>query len=412
MENQNELSLGLLRQPGTVIFGPGQRQHLPNLASRYGKEVLLVTDQRMAATDEFQTLLSEMRAKNLNPHVFNQVNPDLPRKNVMAVADKFDSSKIDVIVGIGGGSCLDMAKASSIVLSLGGDIREYYGENQISEPVLPIITAPTTAGTGAEVSCIAVIFDEEKGVKIGVASPYVEPVATVIDPEFTLTLPASLTAATGADALSHLVECFTDISKNPTKDEMEKHLYVGKNILTDMYCRHGLSLLNESLERVVSDPQDLEARSNVMLAAFSGGMALNTAGTAAVHALQSPIGALTGTAHGIGVGVLLPYVMRFNLPTRVSVFAELGNILDVCSNAIDEMERAKAGIERIDDMLAALDVPNDLAELGVKESDLELIAEQSLLSERLLANNPRHVEYDEALELLRRAFVGDRTFWG
>src|SRR5690625_2740978 len=193
MENQNELSLGLLRQPGTVIFGPGQRQHLPNLASRYGKEVLLVTDQRMAGTDEFITLLSEMKSKNLKTHVFDQVSPNLPRENIIAVAEKFGSSEIDVIVGIGGGSCLDMAKASSVVLASGGDIREYYGENQISDSILPVITVPTTAGTGAEVSCIAVVFDEEKGVKIGVASPYMEPVATVIDPEFTLTLPASIT---------------------------------------------------------------------------------------------------------------------------------------------------------------------------------------------------------------------------
>lgn len=412
MENFNEMNLGLLRQPGTVIFGPGQRQHLPNLAARYGKEVLLVTDQRMARTDEFITLLSEMKSKNLNTHVFEQVNPDLPRENIMTVAENFGPSEIDVIVGIGGGSCLDMAKASSVVLSLGGDIREYYGENKVTSPVLPVITVPTTAGTGAEVSCIAVVFDEEQGVKIGVASPYLEPVATVIDPEFTLTLPASLTAATGADALSHLVECFTDISKNPTMDEMENHLYVGKNVLTDVYCRHGLALLNESLETVVSEPQNLDARSNVMLAAFCGGMALNTAGTAAVHALQSPIGGLTGTAHGTGVGVLLPYVMRFNLPARVGVFSELGNILNVQVNEADDLERAKAGIRRIDDMLLALGVPADLAELGVRENDLEMIAEQSLLSTRLLANNPRHVGYGEALEILRRAFAGDRTFWG
>src|SRR5699024_6263062 len=125
---------------------------------------LLVTDQRMAGTDEFITLLSEMKSRNLATHVFDKVNPDLPRENVMAVAEKFADSKIDVIVGIGGGSCLDMAKASSVVLSLSGDIRAYYGENQISEPVLPVITAPTTAGTGAEVSCIAVVFDEEQGV--------------------------------------------------------------------------------------------------------------------------------------------------------------------------------------------------------------------------------------------------------
>lgn len=410
-ENRNEIHLGLLRQPGTVIFGPGQRQHLPGLAAQHGRRVLVVTDARMATTPEFATLVAAFAADGLEVHVFGEVDAELPRENIQRAVGQFSDKGIDVVVGVGGGSCLDMAKMTALVLAQGGDIRDYYGENLVPGPALPIITVPTTAGTGAEISCIGVVFDAERGVKIGVASAYLEPVATVIDPEFTLTAPPGLTAATGADALSHLIESFTDTSKNPSLEDMQKHLYVGKNLLTDVYCRYGLELLNSSIERVVADPTDLWARSDTMLAAYCGGMALNTAGTASAHALQSPIGGLTHTPHGFGVGTLLPYVMRFNLPARLSVFAELGRLLGVASTSDNELAQAKAGIERVDALLAALGVPVNLQELGVNEKDLELIAEQAMLSTRLLANNPREMTQADALEVLRRAYHGDRSYW-
>lgn len=410
-ENRNDIRLGLLRQPGTVIFGPGQRQHLPSLAARHGRRVLLVTDARMSTTPEFTDLVAAFKAEDLEVHVFGEVDAELPRENIQRAVEQFSGESIDVVVGIGGGSCLDMAKVTALVLAQGGDIRDYYGENLVPGPALPIITVPTTAGTGAEISCIGVVFDTERGVKVGVASAYLEPVATVIDPEFTLTAPPGLTAATGADALSHLIESFTDISKNPSLEEMQKHLYVGKNLLTDVYCRYGLELLNTSLERVVADPSDIGARADTMLAAYCGGMALNTAGTASAHALQSPIGGLTHTPHGFGVGALLPYVMRFNLPARVSVFAELGRVLGVANAADDELTQAKAGIERVDALLTAVGAPGDLRELGVEEKDLEHIAEQAMLSTRLLANNPREMSQADALEVLRRAYRGDRSYW-
>ncbi|SJN09682.1 Alcohol dehydrogenase [Leucobacter sp. 7(1)] len=409
-ENTNQLGLGLLRQPHSVIFGPGQRAQLPYLVAQHGRRALIVTDARMAKTPEFSEVVVAFENVGLEVRVYAEVSPELPRENIQQAAAAYSDAGIDVVVGIGGGSCLDMAKVTALVLAQGGDIRDYYGENLVQGPVLPIITVPTTAGTGAEVSCIGVVFDAERGVKVGVASSRLEPVATVIDPEFTLSAPPGLTAATAADALSHLVETFTDLAKNPSPEEMQQHLYVGKNVLTDIYCRHGLQLLNQSVERIAADPLDRDARADTMLAAFCGGMALNTAGTAAVHALQSPIGGLTNTPHGLGVGALLPYVMRYNLPARVSVFAELGRLLGVADSTAAELEQAIAGIERIDALLAALRVPADLSELGVTEQDLAVIAEQAMLSTRLLANNPREMTERDALGLLRRALTGDRSF--
>lgn len=407
----NILGLGLLRQPSTVLFGPGQRRQLPLLVAPLGRKVLVCTDARMATTADFADVVSSLERAGVEVSVYSDVAPDLPRENILELQGRFAGAGIEVVVGLGGGSCLDMAKVASLVLTHGGDIRDYYGENLVPGPTMPVVTVPTTGGTGAEVSCISVVFDGDRGVKIGVASAHLEARIAIIDPELTLTCPPGLTAATGADALSHLIESFSDRAKNPSPEEIDRHLYVGKNVLTDIFCRTGLGLLNRSLERVVADPSDLQARSDTMLAAFCGGMALNTAGTASAHAIQSPIGNLTHTPHGMGVGALLPYVMRFNLPVRVAEFAELAEVFGVAEPTASPLDNARAAILRVEELLAALGVPLNLRDLGVQEEHIELIAEQALLSTRLLANNPRELTRESIATIVRRGYDDDRTWW-
>lgn len=407
----NLIGLGLLRQPRTVLFGPGQRAMLPSLVAPLGSSVLVCTDERMATTPEYGGIRDALEAAGIRVHLFDRVQPDLPRGDIMALHAALADEHIDAVIGLGGGSCLDMAKVAALILAHGGDVRDYFGENVVPGPVLPIITVPTTAGTGAEVSCIGVVYDEEREVKVGVASAYLEPSIAIVDPELTLSCPPGLTAATGADALSHLVESFTDRAKNPTEQEMDAHLYVGKNVLTDIYCRAGIQLLAGAIERVVADPSDLAARSDMMLGAFCGGMALNTAGTSIAHAIQSPIGGITHTAHGMGVGALLPSVMRFNLPVRVDVFAELAGVLGVSDPHATARENAQRAILRIDELLDALGVPGDLKTLGLRREDIDDVAERSLLSTRLIANNARPLTRFDAVQILERAYDGDRGWW-
>lgn len=409
MSIDNEIGLGLLRQPAAVYFGPGQRSQLPFVVSKLGRSVLICTDERMATTSTFQEIVSALHEHGLKVQVYSKVEPDLPRENLVAVVKELGSSKLDVVVGIGGGSCLDFAKVAAILLARGGDVRDLYGENVVDGPGLPVVTMPTTGGTGAEVTCISVVFDSEKKMKVGVASPYLEPFAAIVDPELTLTCPPGLTAATGADALSHLVESFTGRSKNPTAEQIDRTLYVGKNVLTDIYARHGLALLNTSLERIAADPSDLGGRSDTMMAALAAGMAINTAGTAGAHAIQSPIGALTHTAHGVGVGALLPYVMRFNLPVREAAFAEIGTILGV--DATSSADLARGGILRIEEILTALGVPLDLRSLGLEPSQFGFVADQAMLATRLTANNPRDLDRDGIVSILQHGYDDDRTWW-
>lgn len=403
--------LGILRQPKTVLFGPGQRHQIPFLVKAIAEHLLVTTDARMATTPEFIQLIEAIRAAGVDVSIYAEAEPDLPREDVISVVERFGHTEVDAILGIGGGSCMDLAKITSIVLANGGDVRDYYGEFRVPGPGVPVITVPTTGGTGAEVTCISVIFDKEKGMKVGVASPFLEAHTAVIDPELTLSCPPGLTAATGADALSHLVEAFTDRVKTPTPEEIDSKLYIGKNPLTDVFCRTGLALLNHSLEAVTADPSDLDARADTMFASYTAGMSINTAGTAGAHAIQGAIGNLTHTPHGFGISALLPYVMRFNLPERVAEFAEIGRIFGVADLGASELDQAHAGILRVEALLEALGAPLDLKTLGLSPDDFGYVADQAMLATRLTANNPRELTRDLVVEILERGYANDRSWW-
>ena len=411
MALENRLGLGFVRQPKTVLFGPGQRRQLPLIVKPIARHILIVTDARMATTPEFKAIAASVEAAGVKVSLYDKALPDLPRSDILEAVALFAGKGVDVLVGIGGGSCMDLAKAVAVVLANGGDVRDYYGEFKVPGPALPIVTMPTTGGTGAEVTSIAVIFDDDANMKMAITDAHLEPLAAIIDPELTLSCPRGLTAATAADALSHLVEAFTAQPKNPTPDELATKIYVGKNRITDLFCAKGLELLNTGLRRVVADPSDLAARSDVMFAAYCAGMAINTTGTAAAHAIQSPIAAISHTPHGFGVGALLPYVMRFNLPYCTAEFAEIGRILGVADRAQPEMEQARAGIARIEAMLAEVGAPLDLKAIGVEPSHFAQVAKASMLASRLVLNNPGPMSEEAVAALLARGHAADRSWW-
>lgn len=407
----NDIGLGLLRQPSQLVFGPGQRRLLPNLLADLGQHALFCTDARMATTAEFRELVEATSKAGVTASVFAEVQPDLPRSDIEAIMARHGGdARPDVVVGIGGGSCLDAAKVASVLLDGQVPVEQYYGEFEVPRSGLPVVTVPTTAGTGAEITCISVVYDAALGMKVGVASPHLGAQIAIVDPELTLTCPPGLTAVTGADALSHLVEAFTARAKNPSSEDIRRHLYVGKNVLTDIYVRHGLELLTGSLQRAYHTPNDLAARSDVMLGAMCAGMGINTTGTAAAHAIQSPIGALTHTSHGAGVGALLSPVMRFNLPTRVPEFAELGRLLGLSGH--DEVSIAQAAIRHLEELLDSIGIPPTLRDLGLTPDMFDLVTTQALKATRLTANNPRTLTGESIVDLLARGYRGDREWWG
>jgi len=400
-------SFGVQRSPRTVVFGAGQRALLGRQAAEYGRKALVCTDQRLAASAEFAELIADLSDHGLEVSVWTDTAAELPASDIEACYSAMKDSGIEVVIGIGGGSCLDLGKAIALLLSHGGPLDRYYGENAVPGPVLPIIAVPTTGGTGSEVTPVCVLSDSRRELKAGISSAYLVPSVAICDPELTYSCPPGLTASAGADAVSHLVESFTAIQRPPTAVG-EGRVFIGKNVISDSYARWGLGLLARALPEAFEHPDDRQARSDVMLAANAGGYALGVAGTAAAHALQYPLGALTHTAHGVGVGALLPYVMRYNASVRVREFAEIATFFGIPESGGGEVQ-ALAGIDAIDRLLDRIGIPPTLKELGLTEDQLSYVASMGMKSARLVDNNPRPLDADALYEITRAAYFGDRS---
>ncbi|MHA7223075.1 iron-containing alcohol dehydrogenase [Arthrobacter sp. RHLT1-20] len=402
-------TFGVLRLPRSVVVGAQQRFAVADIAAEFGTNVLVCTDPRLAVSEELQALVRSLENRDLTVRVYGDTQAELPTPGILACVEELKGQEIDVIIGFGGGSCMDMAKVVSVLLTHGGKPSDYYGEFAVPGPTKPVIALPTTAGTGSEATAIAVVSDPELGMKMGISSPHIIPFAAVCDPELTYSCPPSLTAATGADAFVHLVESFTAITREPTSTLATERVFVGKNILTDSIALNGIGLVGRSLVTAYKDPENTEARAGMMLAALYGGVVLSNAGTAAAHAIQYPVGALTHTPHGVGVGLLLPYVVRHNFEAIQPQLAQIAEALGRDISGLDPRAAAVAGVDAIDEVIAAIELPPTLKDLGVQESDLARIAKLSLNSKRLIDNNPVRLDLDAVTSIVHAAYAGDRT---
>ncbi|MGP4015903.1 iron-containing alcohol dehydrogenase [Saccharopolyspora sp. 5N708] len=403
-------AFGLIRVPRQIVFGPGQRHGLGDVVADLGTSALVCTDARMAEQPEFREMLANLRASGVAVRVFAGVAAELPADTIVDCVDEVSGVDIDVVVGIGGGSCIDHAKVVSALLVHGGAPRDYYGEFKVPGPSLPVVAVPTTAGTGSEVTPVAVIADPDREMKVGISSPHLIPHTALVDPALTYTCPPSLTAHAAADALSHCVEAFTAIRREPDPGLPTERVFVGKSVLTDSYALAGIELIGRSIVAACQDGDDLAARHDLQLGAMYGGFALGTAGTAAAHALQYPIGALTHTPHGAGVGALLPYVMAYNMPARIAELATVAAALHCpVADGASDLDRAHAAVHRVAELLGAAGVPRDLAELGLPEDRLDWTAKQGMTAARLVDNNPRPLNPAELGRIVRAAFDGDLT---
>ncbi len=398
---------GALRLPRSILFGSGQRRAIGAVASQIARRALICTDARLAGTPDFAKLLSDLRNAGIEACVYDRTAPDLPIESVLDCIEKTRDFAADVVIGIGGGSCMDLSKAVAILLTHGGDLRQYYGEFAVPGPVMPLIAVPTTSGTGSEVTPVAVIADSERGAKVGIASPHLVPTVAICDPELTISCPPALTACSGADALTHAVEAFTTFMRPPDPMLTEEHVFVGKNVLSDHFARLAVANIFRYLPRAYRDGSDLQAREGVMLAALAAGCAFGTAGTAAAHALQYPVGNLTHTAHGDGVATLLPFVMQFNRPACVAAFADLARRIGI-SGKLDDDALSQRFVDEVADLLVSVGIPRSLRELGLAESDRDQVAERGLAATRLVKNNPRPLDLTAMRHITYAAYAGDR----
>lgn len=398
---------GVLRAPKEILFGKGQSDAVGSVTARQGSRALVCTDARFSSTPAFSRIADRLKEAGIAVQVFDRVEPDVPYESVAVCVGDARAFMPDLVIGVGGGSCLDMAKCASLILKHGGELRDYYGEFKVPGPILPVIAVPTTAGTGSEATPVAVISDSSRTLKVGISSPYLIPAAAICDPALTVSCPPSLTAIAGADALTHAIEAFTAKRRIVDAELAQKHVFVGKSALTDHFALLAITLLGRSLERAYADGADEDARANVMMGALAAGCAFGTAGTAAAHAIQYPVGALTHTPHGLGVATMLPYVMTFNLETSVAEMAEIAGALNLEIGELSTEDKANAAISEVARLFQAIGITPTLAKLGLPEDRLDWTSEQAVGIERLIKNNPRTVDLSAMKGLVRAAYDGD-----
>jgi aldehyde dehydrogenase (NAD+) len=373
--------------PTKVIFGIDALNELPMEIRALGKKAFLVTDPGLEAAGLAAS------AKKIMDHLMAGMFADIPQDSGMDVVDRGAelalSSGADVVVSLGGGSVIDTAKGMCIVMKEGGNMRDYQGMQLLTRPQTPHIVIPTTAGTGSEVTAGAVILDREQGQKIINFEYHNIPRTAILDPKMTEKLPPHLTASTGMDAMTHAIESYTALQRNP---------------LSDAAALHAIRLTATHLPKAVVDGSDLAARGQMQIAALLAGWAFSNAMVGLVHAMAHSLGAVCGIPHGLANGILLPYVMRFNLDEIPELTADIAMALGVNVSDLNAMDAGRTAIEKIKDLIHTIGIPERLKATGVDESSLSACAELSMSDGSVIYNPKMISDPAEVLKIYQAAY--------
>jgi alcohol dehydrogenase class IV len=380
--------------PPNLLFEAGASRKLADIVAGYNvKRLLLVTDKGVRNAGLTKSAEDALTAAGYTLTVFDDVEADPPSHVIERTIKLCLDCEIQLVISIGGGSALDTAKLVAYLAKTPDRLEDIYGVGLAKGERLPLLLAPTTAGTGSEVTPIAIVTTPTTEKK-GVVSPRLLPDWAILDPELTIGLPAHVTAATGIDAMVHAIEAYT--SKNK------------KNPMSDQLARQALALLSSNIRTACTDGANLEARSQMLLGSMLAGMAFANAPVAAVHALAYPIGAIFHVPHGLSNALILTQVLRFNLPEAENLYAELALIIDPRTADLAVGQRARLFVDAMADICRDCKVPPSLADVGIKAGDLAKLAEDAMKQTRLLVNNPREVHYDDALAIYTEAY-GNRA---
>lgn len=373
-----------------IAFGVGAFDSLPDyLGELKAKNPLVVIDPALAASGLQERIKDLLGRKNLKMTLFDKVEPEPPIELADAGAKAAIKAKCDAVIGIGGGSAMDVAKAIAVIAANKGKAVDYLGLGKVPGPGLPKIMVPTTAGTGSEVTFTSVFIRKNLKKKEGMNSPYLYPELAVLDPTLTLSLPPHPTATTGLDALCHAIESYTSVNASP---------------MSEMISLEAIVLIAENLRTCVHDGGNLEARSQMLLGSLYAGMGLANAGVTAVHSLSYPLGGKYGVPHGLANTLLLPHVMAYNLPGALEKFADIADAMGEVTDGLSVRDAAGLAIEAVENLIEDCDACITLEDLEIPEEDFEDLAKVALTVARPLENNPRKVTLEDAVEIYRAAY--------
>lgn len=391
---------------GQFIFGRNAVMQLGEIARRLGAaRIFVVTDAALVRAGVVERVCQPLAAADVTLDVFDGGVPEPPLTLGDACVARARQFGAQAVLGLGGGSNMDLAKITATVLTHGGSARDYIGDDQIKGPILPLICVPTTAGTGSEVSGASVLTDSERAMKVGILSNYLRPSVALVDPLLTVSCPAKVTADSGIDALTHAIEAYTAVDNEDFPlPAGERTIYQGRHPFGDMLAERAIQLVGANLRQVVANGQDLAAREAMALGATLAGMAFSNVGVAVVHALEYPLGGATHCSHGAGNGLLLPFVMRFNLPARVSQFARIAELLGEDVQGLDEQAAAERSIAAVERLKADIGIPARLRDLGVTRDQIPVFAEKAFAVKRILRVNPRPVTARDLESILESAY--------
>ncbi|MEZ5878810.1 MAG: iron-containing alcohol dehydrogenase [Tepidamorphaceae bacterium] len=355
-----------------------------------GERVMLVTDPGMVKTGIVDRALEALKAAGVAVEVFSDVEADPPEHIILTAAEQAKGADVEGIVGLGGGSSLDVAKLVAVLAMGKENLKDIYGVGNAKGPRLPLILVPTTSGTGSEVTPISIVTTGTNE-KMGVVSPVILPDIALLDPELTLGLPPHITAATGIDAMVHAIEAYASASPN-------------NNPVSRILAGQALTLMGRSVLKAVHEGSDMDARSDMLLGSMLAGQAFANSPVAAVHALAYPLGGHFHIPHGLSNALVLPHVLRFNAATTPQPYAEIAPFAFPELAKYEGQERAAAFCDALADLSKACGLQQSLREMNIAEDFLPRLASDAMNQTRLLVNNPRPVTEADALAIYQAAY--------
>lgn len=371
-----------------ITFGRCAIEQLPEMIRNYGiKNIMVVYDNGVKAAGIADKVLEQIEKTGVSYTIFDRVIPNPTNEVVEEAAALAKEKEIDGFVAVGGGSSIDLAKAVNVLMTNPGTIGQYGGMNMVKNACLPFIAIPTTAGTSSEITNVSALIDTEKVIKYVVIDNHIVPTDVIADPDFTRTVPAGVTAATGMDAITHAVESYISNEATP---------------LTEYNSLKGLQILYENLPKVVADGTDMEAREQMMLGCIITGFGFSNANLGLVHGIAHTLSAHFGLAHGMANATVLPYVMEYNAQSCPEKMIQLAQAIGIeMSGKKEEDQYALA--EELKKLIKKLQI-RTLSEQGIKEEDFDMLAED-VLKEPVLGFNPRQgITKEDILAILRKAY--------
>jgi len=371
-----------------VVFGCGALEQLADHVKELNaKNPLVVIDKNLSA------VLGEKVNKILSPagiefSIYDQVEPEPPIELADEGAALAQKNKNDLVIGIGGGSAMDTAKAIAVIAANHAKATDFLGLGKVPKPGLPKIMIPTTAGTGSEVTFTAVFIRRDLKKKEGMNSVYLYPELALLDPELTLSLPPAPTAQTGLDALCHAIESYTSIHSSP---------------MSELVSLEAITLIARHLRTCVHDGKNLAAREKMLLGSLYAGLGLANAGVTAVHSLSYPLGGKYGIGHGLANTMMLPAVMKFNLPAALEKFTDIAEAMGEETDGLPAREAAYLALDAVAALIEDCGIHATLADFGITEKDFPELADVALTVARPLENNPRKVTKDDAIAIYAQA---------